>query len=110
MYDRIADRARRMFQAGWVDEVRRLLDEGWQPSARAFQAIGYRQIIRHLQGDWTLEEAVDDTIRATRRFAKRQETWFRREKEVTWIDDLELSGRLCQVQQLLAPMEPREGG
>jgi tRNA dimethylallyltransferase len=52
----------------------------------ACQAIGYRQFADHLDGKLTLEQALEETIRATRRYAKRQETWFRRETEVCWID------------------------
>ena len=52
----------------------------------ACQAIGYRQFADHLDGKLTLEQALEETIRATRRYAKRQETWFRREKDVCWVD------------------------
>jgi tRNA dimethylallyltransferase len=85
LYDQIADRVVRMVQEGWVEEVARLLAQGLDPETPAFQAIGYRQIVRHLTGDMSLEEAVEETVRATRRFAKRQETWFRREPGVTWF-------------------------
>jgi tRNA dimethylallyltransferase len=90
LYDQIASRVARMMAEGWVEEVARLLGQGLEPELPAFQAIGYRQLIRHLEGEWSLEHAVSDTIRATRRFAKRQETWFRREPDVTWFpgDDL----------------------
>jgi tRNA dimethylallyltransferase len=85
LYDQIASRVARMIQEGWVEEVARLLGQGLDPELPAFQAIGYRQLVRHLEGKWSLEQAVDETIRATRRFAKRQETWFRREPDVTWF-------------------------
>jgi tRNA dimethylallyltransferase len=85
LYDRIAGRVQRMVERGWVDEVERLLTRGIDPRAPAFQAIGYRQLVRHVLGEWELEAALDDTIRATRRYAKRQATWFRKEKGVRWI-------------------------
>ncbi|HEY2738970.1 MAG TPA: tRNA (adenosine(37)-N6)-dimethylallyltransferase MiaA [Thermoanaerobaculia bacterium] len=85
LYDQIASRVARMVQEGWVEEVTRLLAQGLDPELPAFQAIGYRQLVRHLEGEWSFEQAVDETIRATRRFAKRQETWFRREPDVTWF-------------------------
>lgn len=85
LYHRIADRAVRMFQQGWVAEVRNLLDAGVSPEAIAFQAIGYREVVRHLSTGWPLEEARDEIVRATRRFAKRQMTWFAREKEISWF-------------------------
>ena len=85
LYDRIADRVREMIGQGWVEEVVALLERGVDPAVPAFQAIGYRQIIRHVQGEWSLEAATEDTIRATRRYAKRQMTWFRRERDVRWM-------------------------
>jgi tRNA dimethylallyltransferase len=85
LYDRIATRAYAMLRAGWLDEIRRLLSDGVPESAPAFQAIGYRQLLRHLQGSCTLEQAMTDTIQATRRYAKRQETWFRRERVAAWF-------------------------
>lgn len=86
LYDRIASRVVEMVDRGWVREVTQLLAAGCSPDCPAFQAIGYRQLVRHVQGDWTLGQALPEIIQATRRFAKRQETWFRREPEVIWID------------------------
>jgi tRNA dimethylallyltransferase len=85
LYDRIAGRVARMVGQGWVQEVARLLAEGLDPGLPAFQAIGYRQFVRHLEGEGSLEHAIGETVKATRRFAKRQETWFRKEPEVTWF-------------------------
>jgi tRNA dimethylallyltransferase len=85
LYDRIATRAYAMLSGGWLDEIRQLLRDGVPESAPAFQAIGYRQLLRHLRNSCTLEQAMDDTIRATRRYAKRQETWFRRERVAAWF-------------------------
>lgn len=86
LYDAIERRVARMVERGWVDEVRRLLSGGLSPAVPAFQAIGYREIARHLEGEWSLERALDETVRATRRYAKRQLTWFRKEPDMTWID------------------------
>jgi|CXWL01.1.fsa_nt_gi tRNA dimethylallyltransferase len=86
LYDRIERRVVEMVDRGWVREVEHLLESGLSPECPAFQAIGYRQLVRHVQGDWTLGQAVSEIVQATRRFAKRQETWFRREPEVIWID------------------------
>lgn len=85
LYDRIAARVAEMLESGWVDEVKTLLQSGVDPGVPAFQAIGYRQIVRHVQGEWSLSAAMEDTIRATRRYAKRQVTWFRKEDDVRWI-------------------------
>lgn len=86
LYDRISARVVQMLDHGWLDEVRGLLDRGLDPSLPAFQAIGYRQLVRTLDGDLSLEDAIEDIQKETRRFAKRQETWFRKEPEVAWFD------------------------
>ena len=85
LYDRIAERVRVMIEAGWVDEVEGLLREGYDPKLPAFQAIGYRQLTSHLEGEMSLEEAVSAIVRATCRYAKRQMTWFRREHSIFWF-------------------------
>jgi len=90
LYDRIAGRVARMVEQGWVEEVARLLAQGLDPGLPAFQAIGYRQLVRHLEGEWSLEQAIGETVKSTRRFDKRQETWFRREPEVTWFSAQDL--------------------
>lgn len=86
LYDRILLRVEAMLDAGWVDEVRSLLAGGCLRSSPAFQAIGYRQVMRHLDGEWTRGEALEDIARETRRYAKRQETWFRGRDDVEWLD------------------------
>jgi tRNA dimethylallyltransferase len=101
LYDRIAARVARMLAQGWVEEVRGLLDQGVDPEAPAFQAIGYRQLVRFVRGGWSLEAAQADTVQATRRFAKRQLTWFRNEAEVRWLDPRQLSGGISEVLELV---------
>jgi tRNA dimethylallyltransferase len=86
LYRRIDARVERFFAAGLVDEVRRLLAAGAPPEANAFKALGYREAILHLQGRMTLPAAIAATQQATRRYAKRQWTWFRREEGVTWFE------------------------
>jgi tRNA dimethylallyltransferase len=97
LYDRIASRVARMVAEGWVNEVARLLARGLDPGLPAFQAIGYRQIVRHLEAAWSLDEAIADTVKATRRFAKRQETWFRREPDVIWFSAQDLDRRISHI-------------
>jgi tRNA dimethylallyltransferase len=97
LYDRIAGRVARMVEQGWVEEVARLLALGLGPGLPAFQAIGYRQIVRHLEGEWSLEQAIGETVKATRRFAKRQETWFRREPDVTWFSAQDFNRRIFLI-------------
>lgn len=99
LYDRIADRVQQMVLRGWVAEVEGLLSRGVEPGAPAFQAIGYRQIVRHVLGSWSLETALEETIRATRRYAKRQETWFRKEGGVRWIPALDAERSVTDLLQ-----------
>jgi len=87
LYDRIAARVRRMAESGWLDEVRALLASGVPRDAPALQAIGYADWMRHLDGEIGYEATVERIERATRRYAKRQETWFRRETAVRWLAD-----------------------
>jgi tRNA dimethylallyltransferase len=84
---RIEARVDRMWARGFEAEVRGLprLREG----KTASRALGYRQMLRFLDGDWTLEQAREETMRATRRFARRQESWFRRDPRVTWLSAAE---------------------
>jgi tRNA dimethylallyltransferase len=85
LHERIDARVEAFFAAGLVEEVKRHLAAGRPPEANAFKALGYREVIAHLGGDCTLEEAVALTKRNTRRYAKRQGTWFRAEPGVTWF-------------------------
>lgn len=87
--DRIARRVDRMWQAGLVDEVRRLEAEGLREGRTASRALGYQQVLSFLAGECTEAEARDETVRATRRFARRQEAWFRRDARVHWISGSE---------------------
>ena len=97
LYDRIAGRVARMVEEGWTEEVRGLLNRGLTPDLPAFQAIGYRQLVYYVRGEWSLAKTIDETVRATRRFAKRQETWFRKEPDVTWFSAEDLDRRIPQV-------------
>jgi len=90
-----------MVAMGWVGEVERLLEAGWDPGLPAFQAIGYRQLARHVRGEVDLDQAVEETIRATRRFAKRQSTWFRREPDVVWFEAQDPDAILSRVLDFL---------
>ncbi len=90
LYDRIRRRVERMVEVGWVEEVGGLLARHLTADLPGFQAIGYRQLIRHVTGEWSLERALEETVHATRRFAKRQRTWFRKEPDVAWFDAQDL--------------------
>ena len=83
---RIEARVDRMWAAGFEEEVRHLAEHGLRDGKTASRALGYQQMLRHLDGELTLAEARDETARATRRFARRQESWFRRDPRVRWLD------------------------
>ncbi|WP_433155584.1 tRNA (adenosine(37)-N6)-dimethylallyltransferase MiaA [Actinomadura nitritigenes] len=83
--ERIALRVRRMWDAGLVDEVRALEKRGLRDGLTAGRALGYAQVLRFLAGEWTEERAMEETVRTTRRFARRQESWFRRDPRVRWL-------------------------
>ncbi len=87
---RIDQRVEEMFAAGFVDEVRGLMGRGVAPDAPAMSSIGYREIVRHLQGEISVEEANELTKRATRRLARRQRQWFRPDDpRITWVRDVD---------------------
>ncbi len=86
LYQRINERVEEMMQAGLVDEVKGLKERGCEKSMVSMQGLGYKEILAYLDGEGSLEEAVYQIKIGTRHFAKRQLTWFRREREVTWVD------------------------
>jgi tRNA dimethylallyltransferase len=85
LYERIHARVQAMVAAGWLDEVRRLIDEGVPREAKPFQFIGYAELRGHLEARILLAAAVESIQQATRRYAKRQLTWFRKERGVHWL-------------------------
>lgn len=84
--ERLAQRIDRMLEAGWLDEVRSLEKRGLRGSPTAGKALGYPQLLDVLAGERTLEDAREDTVVATRRFTKRQRTWFHADPRVQWLD------------------------
>lgn len=86
LYERIDKRIDSMIEQGLVDEVRRLKASGCTGSMVSMQGLGYKEILNYLEGNCTLEEAIYVLKRDTRHFAKRQLTWFRRERDVIWLD------------------------
>lgn len=86
LYERINQRVDKMISEGLIDEVKGLLDRGYGKDLVSMQAIGYKEIIDYLEGSLNLEEAVNILKRNTRRFAKRQYTWFLKDENVKWFD------------------------
>jgi tRNA dimethylallyltransferase len=85
LHARIEDRVRRMLDQGWDAEVRRLLDQGLSRDSNSFQAIGYREVAEWVLGRISQLEAGERIAAATRGLAKRQKTWFARERNVHWV-------------------------
>lgn len=88
LYRRINDRVLEMIEAGWVDEVRALLERGYDLDDPGMVATGYPELVAYIRGEWSLEEAIEATQRATRRYARRQFTWFRHQLPpgAIWLD------------------------
>jgi tRNA dimethylallyltransferase len=82
---RITDRVRQMWASGFVEEVRRLEPQGLRNGLTASRALGYRQILQYLDGEYDEEQAIQRTITQTRKFARRQDGWFRRDPRIQWI-------------------------
>lgn len=91
LYERINERIDIMIADGLVDEVKALLDKGYNRQMTSMEGLGYKEIIAYLEHEITLEEAIYLLKRDTRRFAKRQLTWFRREEEVEWVQKDQLN-------------------
>ncbi len=85
LYSRIDARVVSMIEAGWLDEVRRLIASGVPPDAKPFQFIGYAELRACLEGSFAQDAAIKQIQQSTRQFAKRQITWFRKEKHVEWL-------------------------
>jgi tRNA dimethylallyltransferase len=102
--ERIALRVQRMWDAGLVDEVRGLVAHGLREGRTANRALGYRQVLAFLDGELTEEQAREQTITGTRRFARRQESWFRKDDRVRWVryDD---PARVEQALRLMGESE-----
>lgn len=86
LYERIDRRVDRMLEQGLLEEVRKLKNMGCKKGMVSMQGLGYKELLDYLDGQWSLEEAVRVLKRDTRHFAKRQITWFKRERDVRWLD------------------------
>ena len=111
MYEKIDARVDKMLEKGLVEEVKALKEMGCTKDQVSMQGLGYKEILEYLEGGCSLDNAVYRIKRDTRHFAKRQMTWFRREKEVVWIsrEDFEKEGQdeliLAHMMQILTDKE-----
>ncbi len=108
LYDRIGRRVDTMLEQGLLDEIRGLLDTGLREALTASQAIGYKEFLPVIDGNTPLERAVEAVKQSTRRYAKRQLTWFKADERVRWIDVTELSSAQTHERalELLESDEP----
>lgn len=102
---RIERRVERMWAEGLVDEVRRLADRGLREGLTANRAIGYRQVLALLDGEITEEEARERTVVATRRFARRQDSWFRKDPRIAWVP-YDAPDRLDRAVEIVTRPDP----
>jgi len=86
LHQRIAQRVGMMVDSGWVDEVKGLIASGMSTDDPGMNALGYRELGRYLAGEWRLDEAVTAICTASRRYAKRQFTWFRKDDKIQWLN------------------------
>ena len=99
--DRIERRVRRMWDDGLVEEVRRLEANGLREGRTAGRALGYRQVLDAVAGTCTEQEAYEATVRRTRRFARRQDSWFRKDPRIHWLpwDAPDILDRAAQLTE-----------
>jgi tRNA dimethylallyltransferase len=110
--ERIAARVGSMWQAGFVAEVAGLVAAGLRSGRTASRALGYAQVLRFLDGAWSQEQAAAETVKATRKFARRQESWFRRDPRVIWLpaEGADLPGRaLATIESCGLPRATAQG-
>lgn len=93
LYRRIESRAEGMLEMGWVEEVQSLLNRGYSPKLKSMLSLGYKRIVSYLLGEIELAQTVEMIIRDTRRYAKRQITWFKSDPEIHWFPADQNRGR-----------------
>lgn len=108
LYDRIDRRIYIMLEDGLLDEVRSLVDEGYSRDLVSMQGLGYKEMIDYIQERYTLDEAVYTLKRDTRHFAKRQVTWFKREKQVTWVNKNEFDSEADILSFMIERLREKE--
>ena len=107
LYNRIDKRVDIMNEEGLVDEVKKLLDIGCKPGMTSMDGIGYKEIISYLDGNCSLNDALELIKKNSRNYAKRQLTWFRREKEVVWLDKTELTSENQLLDKIINTLKEK---
>ena len=100
LYERINQRTQNMLMAGWIEEVEKLL-KYYPKDSKPFKSIGYREIIQHLSGELEFNQMVQIIQQRTRRYAKRQMTWFKKESKIKWFSPSKVSEVLASIKVFL---------
>ena len=109
LYQRINHRTSQLFELGLENEVQRLINRGFGPELKSMQSIGYRHMVHYLEGRWSFEECRDTLARDTRRYAKRQYTWFNRDESISWFDRDDADEIFSYVEQNLSDCDQPSG-
>ncbi|MBW1979538.1 MAG: tRNA (adenosine(37)-N6)-dimethylallyltransferase MiaA [Deltaproteobacteria bacterium] len=110
LYHRIEERCQKMVEQGLVQETQNLLDKGHSPELKSMKALGYRHMVKFLDGTWDLDTAVQELQKDTRHYAKRQLTWFRADPQLVWLRPDEGQEILGMVSNFLERGKSREDG
>ncbi len=102
LHQRIEQRTQIMLESGLQEEVLELVENGYGPDLKAMQSIGYKHMLKHIQGEWNYQTMFDSLVRDTRRYAKRQYTWFNKIKGLHWVDKSRVGDVASQVQKFLS--------
>ncbi|MBN1101773.1 MAG: tRNA (adenosine(37)-N6)-dimethylallyltransferase MiaA [Deltaproteobacteria bacterium] len=109
LYHRINERCLRMFEEGLIEETKGLLRKGFSRDLKSMRSIGYRHVIRFLEGDWDYGTAVREMQTDTRRYAKRQLTWFRADPEMVWLHPKDEEAMATKIAHFLTEkVRPRD--
>ncbi|MFC1821394.1 tRNA (adenosine(37)-N6)-dimethylallyltransferase MiaA [Thermodesulfobacteriota bacterium] len=101
LYRRINERSLQMVEEGLVAETKTLLKEGYTAELKPMRSLGYRHIVKFIEGTWTLDEAILQMQKDTRHYAKRQITWFKSDPEMVWISPEDFTGITDKIQRFL---------
>ncbi len=108
LYETINQRVDLMLAEGLIEEVKLLSKKGYHKNLVSMQGLGYKEVLAYLEGECSLEEAVELIKRDTRHFAKRQITWFKREKEVIWLDKDNYSAEIDLLKDMITLIEEKQ--
>jgi tRNA dimethylallyltransferase len=109
LYERINRRVDDMIECGFVEEVRRLIEGGFEKEVERLKTLGYRDVAAYLRGECALEEAVERIKLNTRRYAKRQLTWFRADRRIRWLSIERYPTIEAQADRALALLRAGDG-